>query len=77
MFFARSTLQGFLASAGIESNQVHYRNDRYSIFGVRRSNLPVMDEIEEDYLVLPLHTQLTLDDIDRVSAAVKSFFEVK
>lgn len=73
----RRELQGFLASVGIESNQVHYRNDRYSIFGVRRSNLPIMDEIEEDYLVLPLHTQLTLDDIDRVSAAVKSFFEVK
>ena len=72
----RRKLQAYLANYGIESNQVHYRNDRYSIFGIRRDNLPIMDEIEQDYLVLPLHTQLSLDDIDRITSTIKSFFKV-
>jgi perosamine synthetase len=47
-----------LRENGIESAQVHYRNDRYSIFGGRRSDLPNMDLIEDKYLVLPLHTKI-------------------
>ena len=70
----RRELQAYLAKAGIESNQVHYRNDRYSIFGERSKNVPVMDKIENEYLVLPLHTQLSLVDIDRVSETIKKFF---
>jgi dTDP-4-amino-4,6-dideoxygalactose transaminase len=71
----RWELQVHLAKSGIESNQVHYRNDRYSIFGSRRTNLPVMDAIEKEYLVLPLHTQLRLEDIDRVTDQIKLFFK--
>lgn len=70
----RRELQVYLAKSGIESNQVHYRNDRYSIFGSRRLNLPNMDAIENEYLVLPLHTQLRLEDIDRITDQIKSFF---
>jgi len=66
----RRALQQKLFSRGIESNQVHYRNDRYSIFGQRRSNLPAMDRMEERYLVLPLHTRMTIEDVDRVCATI-------
>lgn len=66
----RRSLQRKLFDRGIESNQVHYRNDRYSIFGQRRSNLPAMDAMEERYLVLPLHTRMTLSDVDRVCATI-------
>jgi dTDP-4-amino-4,6-dideoxygalactose transaminase len=72
----RRELQAFLANKGIESNQVHYRNDRYSIFGSRRDNLPVMDEIEREYLVLPLHTQLSTADVDRITSTIKDFFKI-
>jgi perosamine synthetase len=68
----RRALQDKLYAAGIEANQVHYRNDRYSIFGQRRDNLPAMDAMEERYLVLPLHTRMTLDDVDRVCATIRS-----
>lgn len=67
----RKNLQLRLYEEGIESNQVHYRNDRYSIFGQRRTNLPVMDDLEEQYLVLPLHTRMTLEDVDRVCAQIR------
>ena len=67
----RKDLQQRLYAAGIESNQVHYRNDRYSIFGQRRTNLPMMDAMEERYLVLPLHTRMTIEDVDRVCATIR------
>jgi perosamine synthetase len=68
----RKDLQQRLYSEGIESNQVHYRNDRYSIFGQRRTNLPMMDALEERYLVLPLHTRMTVEDVDRVCATIRA-----
>jgi perosamine synthetase len=68
----RFDLQKKLRSSNIESNQVHYRNDRYSIFGERKENLPNMDAIEEKYLVLPLHTKMTVEDAKRVTDVIKS-----
>jgi dTDP-4-amino-4,6-dideoxygalactose transaminase len=56
----------------IESAQVHYRNDRYSIFGGRQQCFPNMDALEDKYLVLPLHGKLTAGDVQRVCAVIKS-----
>ncbi len=59
-----------LREAGIESAQVHYRNDRYKIFGERRSDLPNMDALEDRYLVLPLHTKIGREHIERICAVI-------
>lgn len=64
-------LQAKLSAKNIESNQVHFRNDRYSIFGKRRNDLPNMDKIENKYLVLPLHTAMQPEDVDRICNIVK------
>ncbi|MBV1776444.1 DegT/DnrJ/EryC1/StrS family aminotransferase [Burkholderiaceae bacterium DAT-1] len=56
----------------IESAQVHYRNDRYSIFGQRRTDLPNMDEVEYRYLVLPAHPRVELEQIDQVCEVIRS-----
>lgn len=68
----RTDLQRVLLEAGIESNQVHYRNDRYSVFGGRSSDLPNMDALEEKYLVLPLHTAMSVGDVDRVVDVIRT-----
>jgi perosamine synthetase len=68
----RRELQAKLRSNGIESNQVHYRNDRYTVFGGRRDNLPNMDAIEDNYLVLPLHTKITFDHVDKICDVIRS-----
>jgi len=68
----RQDLQAKLRKANIESAQVHYRNDRYSIFGGRRPDYPAMDKVEEQYLVLPLHTKMSLADVERVCSVIKS-----
>jgi dTDP-4-amino-4,6-dideoxygalactose transaminase len=61
-----------LRENGIESAQVHYRNDRYSIFGGRKDDLPVMDELEDRYLVLPLHTKIGAEHISRICDVINS-----
>ena len=68
----RDGLSKKLRENNIESAQVHYRNDRYSIFGGRKKDFPNMDAIEDKYLVLPLHTKMSLEDVDRISNIVKS-----
>ena len=68
----RDGLQKKLRENSIESSQVHYRNDRYSIFGGRRKDLPNMDAVENKYLVLPLHTRMSGDDVSRILSVIKS-----
>src|SRR5436190_9624281 len=43
----REGLQTKLREHGIESSQVHYRNDRYSVLGGRRNDYPNMDAVED------------------------------
>jgi dTDP-4-amino-4,6-dideoxygalactose transaminase len=68
----RLNLQRKLREHGIESNQVHYRNDRYSLFSESRGFFPNMDDIEDEYLVLPLHTKMTEADAQRIVEVIKS-----
>jgi dTDP-4-amino-4,6-dideoxygalactose transaminase len=69
----RKDLERMLRSKAIESGQVHFRNDRYSVFKeFRDTQLPVMDSIEDRYLVLPLHTHLSEADVDRVCDTIES-----
>jgi perosamine synthetase len=68
----RVELQRRLRDYHIETGQVHYRNDRYSIFGARRDNLPNMDLLEDKYLVLPLHTKMTPTDVEKVCSVIRS-----
>ncbi|HBK89389.1 MAG TPA: DegT/DnrJ/EryC1/StrS aminotransferase, partial [Cytophagales bacterium] len=56
----------------IESGQVHYRNDRYTVLGGRRHDLPNMDAVEERYIVLPLHLRMSIADVDYVCKVIAS-----
>lgn len=68
----RTDLMKKLRAHKIESAQVHYRNDRYTVFGGRRNDLPNMDSTEEKYLVLPLHLRMTLQDVETIGKVIKS-----
>ena len=67
----RMDFMNYLRDRKIESGQVHYRNDRYSILGGRRTDLPNMDAIEENYIVLPLHMHMNVADVQFICDAVK------
>ena len=69
----RKDLEKKLAENGIESNQVHYRNDRYSIFSeYKNNNLVNMNSVENKYLVLPMHVKITTSDIDKIADIISS-----
>ena len=60
-----------LRENSIESAQVHYRNDRYSVFGNQnRNDFPNMNALEDNYLVLPLHTKMQPKDAVLIAKVV-------
>jgi len=60
----KDLLQKKLREKLIETNQVHFRNDRYSIFRkfIKNQKFKNMDMVENKYLVLPVHTKMTVHD---------------
>lgn len=65
-------LQRKLREKGIETNQVHFRNDKYSVFKkfARNSKFPNMDFIENKYLVLPIHFKVKVSDAKYISSLI-------
>jgi len=61
-----------LRGRGIESSIVHARNDEYSVFGGRRSDLPVLDWFAERYIALPCHPLLSDSEVGRVIEGVRA-----
>jgi perosamine synthetase len=68
----REDFMQHLRNHNIETAQVHYRNDRYSIFGGRQINkFPNMDAMEERYIVLPLHLKVKESDVKYIADVIK------
>ena len=67
----RNEFRKKLKERGIETNQVHYRNDMYTIFGGRVQNCPNMDYLEDKYIVLPMHYFLTEEDINFICDVIQ------
>ena len=57
----KDLIQKKLKEKRIESNQVHFRNDKYSIFKkfTKGKKYPNMDFAENKYLCLPVHTKVS------------------
>lgn len=55
-----------IKAAGIDCDLVHLRNDIFTPFGAARRNLPNMDYVETRYLYLPMHSNITFDDVHYV-----------
>jgi dTDP-4-amino-4,6-dideoxygalactose transaminase len=63
----RDETMEYLRAHGVECDPVQLRNDAFKVFGGRRSDLPNMDRLEDQYLYLPLHPRVTLDDVDYIT----------
>ena len=63
-------LKSALNAAGYEMGQHHYRNDKYTVFG-GRTKLPNMDSIENQYLLLPLHMGMSVEDVEYICKVIK------
>jgi perosamine synthetase len=56
----------------VHTGDYHYRNDKYTIFGGKR-RLPMMDELETQYLLLPLHHGVSVGDVERICSLLEQF----
>lgn len=65
----REELQRRLKEEGIHAAVYDNRNDNHSLFG-GRVVLPMMDELENKYLLLPLHMGVRVADVRRIAAIV-------
>jgi dTDP-4-amino-4,6-dideoxygalactose transaminase len=68
----RNELISFLKKRGVHAGIHHFRNDAYTVFGGRQV-LPNMDELENSYLLLPLHHGVSLRQVKHICALVKNF----
>jgi dTDP-4-amino-4,6-dideoxygalactose transaminase len=68
----RDELINRLKQNGISSGTHHYRNDKYSVFGGKQ-NLPNMDRIEKEFLLLPLHHGVKVSDVQNICKIINSF----
>ena len=68
-------LQKKLREKNIETNQVHFRNDKYSIFKkfIKNQKFKNMDKIEDQYLVLPIHTKVSAKDAEYICKLINSY----
>jgi perosamine synthetase len=79
----REEFRKALKAHAIESNQVHFRNDRYDLFQksrvkqswwkrlFRRQEFPNMDAIDGKYLCLPMHMGMSVEDVERICEVVR------
>ena len=69
---SRDKLRKKLASCGIETGLVYRRNDLYSVFGGKRQDLPNMNRLENTYLFLPCHNNMSIKDVLQICSIINN-----
>ncbi len=72
----RERFANFMFSNGIQVVVNNRRNDKYSIFGGVRPDLPNTTLVDEDTILLPCHTGLSMNDLEKIATKVKEFDEL-
>ena len=75
----RDEVMRYLRDRGIECDLIQLRNDIFKVFG-GRVRLPNMDRFESKYLYLPLHQNLTIENVRYIAEVLnqcKSKFTVE
>lgn len=74
----RDELQQFLSAKGIPS-MVYYPmplhlQEAYRYLGYRKGDFPVSEKLSEQVLSLPMHTELTEEQLYTITSAIREFF---
>jgi len=56
---------------GIEVNIVQVRNDLYKIFGGKRADLPVLNQIEDKYVSLPIGMHVSEEEVNYICDVIE------
>ena len=70
----RENFQKVMGKNGIETNMVQVRNDIYSAFKQYMNICPNMDEVQNKYVSLPLHPNLTKQDVYNICKIIKNHY---
>ena len=65
----RNKLMDKLEENGIESDLIQIRNDAFEVFG-QEVKLPNMSKIEDKYFYLPLHLNLSIQDVEYIASVI-------
>ena len=60
-----------LFEADIDCHIVQSRNDTYKIFGGNKADLPIMNEIEDKYISIPIGMHVTEEDAHYIANCIK------
>jgi perosamine synthetase len=69
----RLSFAKYMKDNDIEVSVHNWRNDKYSIFGGIQDDLPNTSKVNEDIIHIPLHPNLTDEDVDYVIKKVKEW----
>lgn len=74
----RDELQKFLANKGIPS-MIYYPmplhlQEAYLYLGYKKGDFPVSEKLSEQVLSLPMHTELTGEQLDYITSSIREFF---
>lgn len=61
-----------MRSKGVEVAVHNWRNDKYTIFGGLRNDLPNTEKVDESLICIPIHPKLTDEDVRYVISSIKS-----
>ncbi|MCL4435498.1 MAG: DegT/DnrJ/EryC1/StrS family aminotransferase [Thaumarchaeota archaeon] len=67
----REDFAKMMSAKGIEVSVVHWRNDRYSIFGGLRKDLPNLEKFSKTIIHIPLHQDLTDSNVEYIIDSIK------
>lgn len=74
----RDKLQSFLANKGIPSMIYYPRplhlQEAYHYLGYRKGDFPVSEKLSEQVLSLPMHTELTEEQLEYITSSIREFF---
>jgi len=73
----RDELRSFLAKRGVDSSVHYIPNHLQPYFRTATVSLPVTERVYDEMLTLPLFTDMTDGDFDRVATAVSQYFQEK
>ena len=74
MYFTdkRDALREHLQKHGIDSSVHHFRSDKYTLFGGLQK-LPNMDDLQDKFILLPLHMGVSVADVRKICKLIKEF----
>jgi len=69
----RTEFAKWMHSKRIEVSVHNWRNDKYTIFGGLRNDLPNLERLDNDLICIPLHHKLSDEEVDYIIKAIQDF----